>query len=75
MRSDNDTYNLIVYLSKRNVLPENYDALKESLLSFIPNDIKMQWNDEKGMYVWEPNSIDELDHFITMLTSSNDKSI
>lgn len=75
VRSDNDTYNLIVYLSKRNVLPENYDALKESLLSFIPNDIKMQWNDEKGMYVWEPNSIDELDHFITMLTSSNDKSI
>ena len=75
VRSDNDTYNLNVYLSKRNVLPENYDELKESLLSFIPKDIKMQWNDEKGMYVWEPNSIDELHHFITTLTSSNDKSI
>ena len=75
VRSDNDTYNLNVYLSKRNVLPENYDELKESLLSFIPKDIKMQWNDEKGMYVCEPNSIDELHHFITMLTSSNDKSI
>lgn len=75
VRSDNDTYNLNVYLSKRNVLPENYDELKESLLSFIPKDIKMQWNDEKGMFVCEPNSIDELHHFITMLTSSNDKSI
>lgn len=75
VRSDNDTYNLNVYLSKRNVLPENYDELKESLLSFIPKDIKMQWNDEKGMYVCELNSIDELHHFITMLTSSNDKSI
>ena len=75
MRSDNDTYNLIVYLSKRNVLAENYDELKESLLSFIPSDIEMKWSDEKGMYVWEPNSIDELHHFITMLTSSNDKSI
>jgi len=75
VRSDNDTYNLIVYLSKRNVLAENYDELKESLLSFIPNDIEMKWSDEKGMYVWEPNSIDELHHFITMLTSSNDKSI
>ena len=74
VRSDNDTYNLNVYLSKRNVLPENYDELKESLLSFIPKDIKMQWNDEKGMYVCELNSIDELHHFITMLTSSNDKS-
>ena len=75
VRSDNDTYNLNVYLSKRNVLPENYDELKESLLSFIPKDIKMQWNDEKGIYVCELNSIDELHHFITMLTSSNDKSI
>ena len=75
VRSDNDTYNLNVYLSKRNVLPENYDELKESLLSFIPKDIKMQWNDEIGMYVCELNSIDELHHFITMLTSSNDKSI
>jgi hypothetical protein len=75
VRKDNDTYNLNVYLSKRKVLPENYDELKESLLSFIPNDIKMKWNDEKGMYVWEPNSIDELHHFITTLTSSNDKSI
>lgn len=75
VRSDNDTYNLNVYLSKRKVLPENYDELKESLLSFIPKDIKMQWNDEKGMYVCKPNSIDELHHFITMLTSSNDKSI
>ena len=75
VRSDNDTYNLNVYLSKRNVLPENYDELKESLLSFIPKDIKMQWNDEKGMYVCELNSIDELHHFITMLTSSNDKGI
>ena len=74
VRSDNDTYNLNVYLSKRNVLPENYDELKESLLSFVPNDIKMKWNDEKGMYVWEANSIDELYHFITMLTSSNDNS-
>lgn len=75
VRSENDTYNLKVYLSKRNVLPENYDELKESLLSFIPNDIKMKWNDEKGMYIWEPNSIEELHHFITMLTSSNNKSI
>lgn len=42
LRSENDTYNLIVYLSKRNILPENYEALKESLLTFIPNDITME---------------------------------
>ena len=75
VRSGNDTYNLNVYLSKRNVLPENYDELKESLLFFIPNDIKMEWNDEKGMYIWEPNSIDELHDFITKLTLKNDKNI
>ena len=75
VRSDNDTYNLKVYLSKRNVLPESYDELKESLLSFIPNNLTMEWNDKKGMYIWGPNSIEDLYYFITMLTSNNDQSI
>ena len=75
VRSDNGVYNLKVCLSKRNVLPESYDELKESLLSFIPNNITMEWNDKKGMYIWSPNSVEDLHYFITMLTSNNDKSI
>ena len=75
VRSDNGVYNLKVCLSKRNVLPESYDELKELLLSFIPNNITMEWNDKKGMYIWSPNSVEDLHYFITMLTSNNDKSI
>lgn len=75
MRSENDTYNLIVYLSKRNVPIEHYDELKELLQLYIPKNITMEWDDEKGMYIWKPNSIVELHYFITMLTSYNDESI
>ena len=72
VRSDNDTYNLNVYLSKRNVPQENYEGLKVLLLPHIPHDITMEWDNKKGMYIWKPNSIEELRHFIATLTSNND---
>lgn len=73
-RSDNDTYNLNVYLSKRNVSQENYEELKVSLRPYIPHDITMEWDNKKGVYIWKPNSIEELRHFITTLTSNNDNT-
>lgn len=72
VRSQNDTYNLIVYLSKRNIPIEHYDELRELLLNYIPKKITMEWDYEKGRYIWNPNSIEELHYFIKMLTSNND---
>lgn len=69
MREENDSYYLNVSLSQRNVPQENYEILKVSLLSYIPTDIMMEWNDKKGVYMWKPNSIDELHHYITSITS------
>lgn len=72
VRSNNDTYNLNVYLSKRNVPQENYEGLKVLLLPHIPHDITMEWDNKEGMYIWKPNSIEELRYFIATLTSNND---
>lgn len=72
MRKDNDVYFLKVSLSKRNVSPEDYGLLKESLLSYIPTGITMEWNDEEGVYIWKPTSIKELHHYITLITLHND---
>lgn len=71
MRKDNDFYYLKVSLSKRNVSSEGYGLLKDSLLSFIPTGITMEWNNKEGVYTWKPASIEELHHYITSITSHN----
>lgn len=71
LRKGNDEYYLKVFLSQRpqkDIPQENDESLKESLRSYIPADIRMEWNEEGG-YVWEPDSIEKLHDFITSLTS------
>jgi hypothetical protein len=68
IRNDNNDYYLKVSLSKRKVSPEDYGLLKDYLLSYIPTDITMKWNEMEGVYIWEPASIEELHKYIKDLT-------
>lgn len=73
MRKENDIYYFKVDLSKRDVPSENYSLLKEELLSYIPRNITMEWNEMTGSYVWFPSSIEEIHSFINSLTNCSTK--